>query len=136
MKQFVRRSVIGSIIAAFMLMLLSTPVWAEPSEENPAFIGFIADTTEFGDDSFYLLVVGEDEDNPEKEPVVVWIKVTEESVIIDQYGHRLEPEELPLGAQVIVMCYIVNFSFIEVTEALVFIPDEESEQDMDEEDEE
>ncbi len=121
-----RGLLIGLVLMA--MGLVSLPVFAELSEETPLLRGVLVSSAEFNEDLFFFLQISDNEDEN------LWIKFTEETHVRDQFGHELSIFDIPLFSEVIVLCFEVKTTFIEIIDVIIIYPDDESDEEDDDED--
>lgn len=110
------------------LGLMTLPVFAELSEETPLLKGVLVSAAEFNEDLFFFLQISANEDEN------LWIKFTEETHVVDQFGHDLSIFDIPLFSEVIILCFEFKTTFIEIHDAIIIYPDfDDEEKDEDEE---
>lgn len=120
----IRVCLIGFVLMAGLMVL---PAFAELSEETPLLRGVLVSAAEFSGDLFFFLQISENEDEN------LWIKFSEETHVVDQFGHDLSIFDIPLFSEVIVLCFEFKTTFIEIIDAIIIYPDfdddEENEDD-------
>ena len=119
-----RISFIGFMMAA-LLIALSFNAIASPSPDTPVILGFIVDESEFSGDLFFLIAVNENPDDN------FWVRMDEETLLTNEFGEEIPIEDARIGSTIILMCYELRPT-IKVFEAIIFIPEDEDEDDGDE----
>jgi len=118
---------IGLVLGA--VGLLALPAFAELSEETPLIKGVLVSSAEFNEDLFFFLQISDNEDEN------LWVKFTEDTHVRDQFGHEISIFDIPLFSEVVVLCFEIKTTFIEILDVVIIYPDENSDDETEDDDE-
>lgn len=117
------------IFVALSICGLFSLVSAGPSPEMPAILGTIVQESEFNEDLFFLIAINDNEEDN------FWVKMDENTTLINPFGEVVPIYHAHVGVRLVILCYEYKATLV-VLEALMFYPEESSEEDADEEEQE